>query len=76
MTLNSNDNLLDLILRKENLNFAWKHVRANKGAAGIDGITIDDFVVHFKAVGSHLVETIRQGDYHPYPVRANLPPQT
>ncbi|MDZ7923268.1 MAG: group II intron reverse transcriptase/maturase [Marinagarivorans sp.] len=69
MTLNSNDNLLDLILRKENLNFAWKHVRANKGAAGIDGITIDDFVVHFKAVGSHLVETIRQGDYHPYPVK-------
>ncbi|WP_413663587.1 hypothetical protein ACG1BZ_21360 [Microbulbifer sp. CNSA002] len=51
MTLNSNENLLEAILSKENINAAWKHVRANKGAAGIDGITVDDFVQQFKAVG-------------------------
>ncbi|WP_444928837.1 reverse transcriptase domain-containing protein [Microbulbifer sp. SSSA002] len=51
MTLNSNKNLLETILSKENLNAAWKHVRSNKGAAGIDGITVDNFVQHFKAVG-------------------------
>ncbi|WP_444897734.1 group II intron reverse transcriptase/maturase [Microbulbifer sp. SSSA005] len=69
MTLNSNENLLETILSKENLNAAWKHVRSNKGAAGIDGITVDNFVQHFKAVGDDLIETIRQGHYQPLPVR-------
>lgn len=69
MTLNSNDNLLETILSQDNLNLAWKRVRANKGAAGIDGITVNDFVEHFKMVGHDIVETIRQGHYHPLPVR-------
>lgn len=69
MTLNSNDNLLDTILGQENLNLAWERVRANKGAAGIDGITIDDFVSHFKAVGDDIIESIRQGHYQPLPVK-------
>ncbi|QFT54039.1 group II intron reverse transcriptase/maturase [Microbulbifer sp. THAF38] len=69
MTLNSNENLLETILSKENLNAAWKHVRSNKGAAGIDEITVDNFMQHFKAVGDDLIETIRQGHYQPLPVR-------
>ncbi|WHI45263.1 hypothetical protein [Microbulbifer sp. VAAF005] len=44
-------------------------MRSNKGAAGIDGITVDNFVQHFKAVGDDLIETIRQGHYQPLPVR-------
>ena len=35
--------MLEQILSKNNLNRAWKRVRANKGAAGIDRITIDEF---------------------------------
>lgn len=69
MTLNSNENLLDYILSKENLNLAWKRVRANKGAAGIDGMTIDAFVPHFKTVGDDIIEAIRQGHYQPLPVK-------
>ena len=34
--------LLEKILDKENLNKAYKHVKANKGAAGVDGITVDE----------------------------------
>ena len=35
--------LLERMLSHENLQSAWKRVRANKGAPGVDGITIDDF---------------------------------
>ena len=42
MTLSSHENLFDAVLSRGNLNAAWKRVRSNKGAAGIDGITIDD----------------------------------
>ncbi|WP_444894584.1 hypothetical protein ACJJIE_10760 [Microbulbifer sp. TRSA001] len=60
MTLNSNENLLETILSKENLNAAWKHVRSNKGAAGIDGITPNK---------KHKPPTLL-GMIHGYPIRA------
>jgi RNA-directed DNA polymerase len=69
MTLNSNENLFDRVLSRENLTAAWKRVRSNKGAAGIDGISINDFVAHFKGIGQTLVQSIRTGDYQPYPVK-------
>ena len=34
--------LLEEILERENLNKAYKHVKANKGAPGVDGVTIDE----------------------------------
>ena len=34
--------LLERILSKENLNNAYKRVRANKGAPGIDGMSVED----------------------------------
>ncbi len=37
------NNLFEQVLRRENLKAAWKRVRANKGAAGVDGMTIDEF---------------------------------
>lgn len=62
-------NLLEQVLSTDNLNRAWKRVRTNKGAAGIDGMTIDRFVSYFKSCGKYLVEDIRQGNYQPYPVK-------
>ena len=38
-----NDCLLERILSTENVALAWKRVRANKGAPGIDGVSTDDF---------------------------------
>ncbi|MDS1310083.1 hypothetical protein [Marinobacter xiaoshiensis] len=38
----SND-LLDAVLQRANLQQAWKQIRANKEAAGVDGMTIDEF---------------------------------
>jgi len=61
--------LLDLVLTPDNLNKAWKRVLSNKGAPGIDGLTIDNFTAHFREHGKTLIECIRQGHYQPYPVK-------
>ena len=62
--------LLEAVLHRANLQQAWKQVRANKGAAGIDGMTIGDFPAWVKAGHWTAVEqSIRSGDYQPAPVR-------
>ena len=65
----SND-LFERVLQRENLSTAWKRVRANKGAAGVDGMTIEVFPAwarsgHWKRVTTELA-TER---YKPSPVR-------
>ena len=40
--------LLEAILYKDNLNRAYKRVKANKGAAGIDGMTIEEALPYLK----------------------------
>jgi len=42
------ENLLEKILSRENMRKAWKQVRRNKGAPGIDGITVDAFLEHMR----------------------------
>jgi retron-type reverse transcriptase len=39
----SKSHLLERILSAENIRRAWKQVRANKGAPGIDGVTVEQF---------------------------------
>lgn len=43
------DDLLERILDADNLRRAWSCVRANKGAAGVDGMSIDEFLDWAKA---------------------------
>ena len=64
------EDLLAHVLQPENLQAAWQRVRANKGAAGIDGMTVDTFPAwvkdgHWKEV----VGELKTGLYHPFPVR-------
>ena len=61
--------LMDEVLDRDNLIRAWKRVRANKGAPGIDGLRIDQFTAYFRAQGPSVLAAIRRGDYQPYPVR-------
>lgn len=61
--------LLEKILDKENLNRAFKRVKANKGAPGIDGMTIDDALPYLREQGRELTNRISKGKYTPSPVR-------
>ena len=61
--------LLERILSRGNLNNAYKRVRANKGAPGIDGMTVEDALPWLREHREELLEMIRQGKYKPQPVR-------
>src|SRR5215510_9717810 len=61
--------LMDKVTAPRTLAAAWKRVAANKGAAGVDGISI----ARFKARASHylaeLARDLRAGRYQPLPAR-------
>ena len=61
--------LLEKILDKDNLNRAYKRVKANKGAPGVDGMTIDEALPWLREHNHELVDRIRRGHYTPSPVR-------
>ena len=63
------DNLLDTILRYDNLNAAYKRVKANNGSGGIDGMKVDGLLPYLKRHRAELVEQLRKGKYKPNPVR-------
>jgi group II intron reverse transcriptase/maturase len=66
--------LLEKILHKDNLNEAYKRVVANKGASGVDEITVDELKIYLIEHGAELVESIRQRKYKPQPVlRVEIP---
>lgn len=62
-------NLLEQVLERNNLNRAYKRVRANKGAPGIDGMTVEEALPWLKENKDRLLQSIRDGKYKPQPVR-------
>lgn len=63
------NNLLDRILHKDNLNKAYKKVKSNKRAGGIDGMGVDELLTYLKEDKGELIQKIRDGKYKPNPVR-------
>ena len=67
-------NLLECILSNDNIKEAWKQVRTNKGAPGIDGITVEEFPYAFRECWSDIRSSILAGKYKPSPVlRVEIP---
>ena len=62
-------NLLERILSRDNLNNAYKRVKANKGAPGVDGMTVEEALPWLKEHGRELTDSILQGKFKPDPVR-------
>lgn len=60
---------LDSILSRNNLNEAFRQVKQNKGAAGIDEMSIEEAKVYLQEHKEEILEAICQRKYRPKPVR-------
>ncbi len=63
------EGLLEQIVSRENLYRAYKQVKKNKGAGGIDGMQVEDLLPFLKENKDELVQSILDGKYRPKPVR-------
>lgn len=63
------NDLLERILSRDNMNSAYKRVKANKGSHGIDGMTVDELLQYLKEHGQELRQSLLEGRYTPQPVR-------
>lgn len=65
---------MEQILSSENMNLAYKKVKAKKGAGGIDGITVDEAYDYIKENWASIKEKIQKRKYRPQPVlRVEIP---
>jgi RNA-directed DNA polymerase len=68
-TESTGSGLLQAVLTRENLRQAWKRVKANKGAAGVDGLDINQTARYLVATWLKIREQLLRGTYRPRPVR-------
>lgn len=68
-TSKQREGLLEQILNRDNLNRAYKQVKRNKGAGGIDGMQVDELLPYLREHKNELVQSLRDGKYRPQPVR-------
>ena len=71
------DRLMEKILSNDNLNQAYKKVKSNKGAGGIDGMNVEELLSFLKDNGTQLKQQLMDGKYKPNPVRrVEIPKET
>ena len=67
--------LVDKVYKMKNLELAWKKVRENRGAGGIDGESIESFEEHLSENLTKLHEELKTDTYKPQPVRQKMIPK-
>lgn len=67
--------LLAAMLTRQNLQLAWKRVKANKGAAGVDGLDIEQTAQTLRTRWPDIRQSLLQGRYRPSPVRKVMIPK-
>ena len=63
------DDLMERVLERGNMQRAWKQVKANQGAPGIDGMRIEDFTEFAHTRWTDIRQALLDGTYQPQPVR-------
>jgi group II intron reverse transcriptase/maturase len=61
--------LWEKIFSRENLQAGLKRVRENKGAPGVDGMTVEELEGHLKEHWPSIREKLEQGEYQPSPIK-------
>lgn len=67
--------LLEAALTGENLKAAWKRVKVNKGAAGVDGLDIEQTAQVLRTRWNDIRQALLTGRYRPQPVRKVMIPK-
>ncbi|MEZ5307739.1 MAG: group II intron reverse transcriptase/maturase [Pyrinomonadaceae bacterium] len=70
-----NEELMEQMLERENMREAWKRVKANKGAPGIDHISVEDFPKHIGPHWNNVRAKVASGKYNPAPARREYIPK-
>ncbi|MDA3834322.1 MAG: group II intron reverse transcriptase/maturase [Spirochaetales bacterium] len=63
------DHLMEQIIELDNLRTAYTRVVSNKGACGVDGMTVEDLYAWCRDHIGELIESLMNGQYRPSPVR-------
>ena len=67
--------LIDKVHKRSNLWSAWSDTARNKGAAGVDQITIEQYEREAEANLEHLAQELKLGTYQPKPIRRTYIPK-
>lgn len=61
--------VMEQVVERDNLNRAYKRVKSNKGAPGVDGMTVDELGAWAQEHKQELIASLLDGSYEPQPVR-------
>ena len=68
------ENLMEAVVERENMLIAYKRVVSNKGAAGVDGMTVAELKPYLQTHWRRIKEQLLEGSYKPQPVlRVEIP---
>jgi len=63
------EHLMEEVCQRDNLNRAYRRVKSNKGAPGVDGMTIQNLAAWINEHKEELIASLLDGSYRPQPVR-------
>lgn len=69
------EQLLELVVERSNVEAALRRVKKNKGSPGIDGMTVEELPAHLAEHWSQLREALLADRYRPQPVRRHVIPK-
>jgi RNA-directed DNA polymerase len=64
-----NESLMEAVVTSANVRTAWQRVKSNGGAAGVDGVTVEEFVARARPAWENIRASLLDGTYQPQPVR-------
>lgn len=69
------EDLMARVMDRANLQRAWRRVKANGGAPGVDGMTVEEFPAYMRTHWPVIRTAVLEGSYQPSPVRRKSIPK-